>query len=120
MVFAKSGKRWICIFKINNYSMTRSKQQRLKTKFKKMKGGTEEVVYSFFDKELIKKEGKDDYIVICELNEDDESHFKIFEDTITIYTLSKCGDRSGTSILEKIIQSSIYNELRRILFCFIG
>ncbi len=100
--------------------MTRSKQQRLKTKFKKMKGGTEEVVYSFFDKELIKKEGKDDYIVICELNEDDESHFKIFEDTITIYTLSKCGDRSGTSILEKIIQSSIYNELRRILFCFIG
>jgi predicted metal-binding protein len=87
--------------------MTRSKkqkQQRLKTKSRKMKGGTEEVVYSFFDKELIKKEGKDEYIVICELNEDDESHFCIFEDKITIYTISKCGERSGTSILEKIIQ----------------
>jgi hypothetical protein len=89
------------------YKSKRSKKRtnkRLKAKSKKMKGGTEEVVYSFFEKELIKKNGKDNYIVICELNEEDESHFCIFEDKITIYTLSKCGERSGTSILEKIIQ----------------
>lgn len=54
---------------------------------------------SFFDK--ITKEGND-YVIPCD--QDENSEFNISETSIELSSLSKCGEISGTTILDKIIK----------------